>query len=135
MPAGHTAGVASSHTDLTPTMLKLAGSSGSKKVELDGFPIPLSEEELASPESGEHLNVEFWGHAIPEGKYAKIGDDPLPRISDGFIGNIAVRNNTYKTLRVIGEDYNIMYTVWCFGEREFYDLRVSSRDINQRLLS
>lgn len=126
VPRGHTAGVVSSHTDLTPTMLKIAGSGGSEKVELDGFPIPLDEESLASPESGEHVNVEFWGHAIPEGKYAKIGNDSLPNIGNGLpTPATAVRNNTYKALRVIGDGYNLLYVVWCFGEREFYDLNVS----------
>ena len=106
-------------------MLKLAGSGGSEKVELDGFPIPLSVEELAAPESGEHVNVEFWGHALPEGKYGKIGNDPLPHLGFGFGDlRIAVRNNTYKSLRLIGEDYNIMYTVWCTGYKELYELNV-----------
>lgn len=66
VPAGHIAGLVSSHTDLTPTFLKLAGSD---RPDLDGSPLPLSAEELARPESGEHVNVEFWGIAIPEGKY------------------------------------------------------------------
>lgn len=134
VPAGHTAGVASSHTDLAATLLKIAGSSGSEKVKLDGFPIPLSESELASPQSGEHVNVEFWGSAIPEGKYAKIGDDPLPDVGGDFGGDkIAVRNNTYKTLRVISDEYNIMYTVWCHGEKEFYDLKVCKHSYSTRL--
>ena len=132
VPAGHTAGVVSSHTDLTPTMLKLAGSTGSERVALDGFPIPLDKNSLASPESGEHVNVEFWGHAIPEGKYGKIGNDPLPDIGGGrSLGNVAVRNNTYKALRIIGDGYNLLYTVWCFGDKEFYDLNVSYRNLSE----
>ena len=122
VPAGHVAGVVSSHTDLTPTMLKLAGHDRYKT--LDGFPIPLTEGELASPESGEHVNVEFWGRAIPEGKYGKIGDDSFPAVGNGTAG-IAARNNTYKALRLIGSHYNLLYTVWCTGEREFYDVTVS----------
>ena len=125
IPAGRVAGIVSSHTDLSPTMLKIAGSSGSEKVELDGFPIPLTEEELDSPQSGEHVNVEFWGHALPEGKYGKIGNDPLPGNLPGSGAQIAVRNNTYKSLRLIGEGYNLMYTVWCTGDKELYELNVS----------
>ena len=105
--------------------MKIAGSTGSEKVVLDGFPIPLDEDSLASPESGEHVNVEFWGHAIPEGKYAKIGNDSLPNIgNDLSTPATAVRNNTYKALRVIGDGYNLLYVVWCFGEKELYDLNV-----------
>lgn len=107
-------------------MLKLADSSGSSNSELDGFPIPLSQEAFERRESGEHVNVEFWGHAIPEGKYGKIGDDKLPNIGNGLeTPATAVRNNTYKALRVMGEGYNLLYVVWCFGERELYDLTVS----------
>lgn len=34
-------------------------------------------------------------------------------------------NNTYKTVRVIGEEYNLMYTVWCTNEHELYEMNVS----------
>lgn len=34
-------------------------------------------------------------------------------------------NNTYKALRVIGQRYSLLYTVWCTGEMEYYDLHVS----------
>ncbi|KAK5123454.1 hypothetical protein LTR85_002492 [Meristemomyces frigidus] len=117
--AGHTAAVVSSHTDLTPTLLKLAGSD---RPDLDGMPIPLSTADLADPSSGEHVNVEFWGRAIPEGKLGTIRDDPVTGVS--------ARNNTYKALRVVGEGYNLLYTVWCTGEREYYDL---SRDPDQMI--
>lgn len=114
VPVGETANVVSSHTDLTPTILKLAGSD---RPDLDGFPIPLDAKALSAPKSGEHVNVEFWGEATLEGKYGSPFDDPS-----------TTSNNTYKALRLIGEDYNILYTVWCSGEREFYDV---SRDPSQ----
>ncbi|KAK6443062.1 hypothetical protein LTR95_000777 [Oleoguttula sp. CCFEE 5521] len=118
VPSGKTANVISSHTDIAPTVLKLAGGDFSDR---DGFPIPLTSEELAHPESGEHVNVEFWGRAVPEGKYGWIGNDTFPAVGD--TGPIAARNNTYKALRLIGKSYNLMYTVWCTGEREFYDVQ------------
>jgi hypothetical protein len=31
-------------------------------------------------------------------------------------------NNTYKALRVIGQTYNLSYSVWCTNEHELYDL-------------
>lgn len=33
-------------------------------------------------------------------------------------------NNTYKALRLIGNDYDLSYTVWCTNEHELYDLKV-----------
>tara|TARA_R110002003_G_scaffold48_30_gene4203 strand:- start:7257 stop:7418 length:162 start_codon:yes stop_codon:yes gene_type:complete len=33
-------------------------------------------------------------------------------------------NNTYKALRVIGEDYDLYYSVWCTNEHELYNLKV-----------
>jgi N-acetylglucosamine-6-sulfatase len=114
VPTGETANVVSSHTDLTPTILKLAGG---ERPDLDGYPIPLNAEALSAPKSGEHVNVEFWGEATLEGKYGSPLDDPE-----------TTSNNTYKALRLIGEDYNILYTVWCSGEREFYDV---TRDPSQ----
>ncbi|KAK3112976.1 hypothetical protein LTR53_010186 [Teratosphaeriaceae sp. CCFEE 6253] len=128
IPAGHTAGVVSSHTDLAPTMLKLAGRD---RPDLDGTPIPLDAESLASPKSGEHVNVEFSGRAIPEGKYGKIGNDTLPEI--GGQPTLA-RNNTYKALRVIGEGYSLLYTVWCTGDREYYDLNSRSPPPDSQLI-
>lgn len=35
-------------------------------------------------------------------------------------------NNTYKSARIVGEEYNIFYAVWCTGEHELYDLNVHS---------
>lgn len=114
VPVGSTAGVVSSHTDLTPTILKLAGSDRS---DFDGTPIPLDVESLAAPSSGEHVNVEFWGQAYLEGKYGSP-----------FADASTTSNNTYKALRLVGKNYNLLYTVWCSGEREFYDM---SRDPSQ----
>ncbi|KAI9704560.1 MAG: hypothetical protein M1820_005473 [Bogoriella megaspora] len=118
VPAGHEAGVISSHTDLAPTILKLAGGS---RNDLDGWPIPLDAESLSHPDSGEHVNVEFWGRAIPEGKYGKIGDDTFPGVGAGD-KRFAAHNNTYKALRVIGDSYSLSYVVWCTNEKEYYDL-------------
>lgn len=114
VPVGSTAGVVSSHTDLTPTILKLAGSD---RPDLDGSPIPLDAKTLASPSSGEHVNVEFWGEATLEGKYGSPFSDAA-----------TTSNNTYKALRLVAKDYNLLYAVWCSGEREFYDM---TRDPSQ----
>lgn len=118
VPRGSTAGVVSSHTDLTPTILHLAGG-GDRLPDLDGSPIPLSAQAQSSPSAtppSEHINVEFWGTGFLEGKYGS----PFPDDDES-----GVSNNTYKALRLIGsgdDDYNLLYTVWCSGEREFYDM-------------
>lgn len=36
-----------------------------------------------------------------------------------------IPNNTYKSLRLLGEGYNLYYSVWCSNEHELYDLSVS----------
>ena len=43
-------------------------------------------------------------------------------MSEGNYGSTLYPNHTYKALRVIGQDYNLLYTVWCSGEHEIYDL-------------
>jgi N-acetylglucosamine-6-sulfatase len=68
--------VVTAHTDLAPTILKLAkadwGWDG-----LDGSPIPLTDKEIevANEERQEHVNVEFWGKALAEGTHVFSLDD------------------------------------------------------------
>ncbi|KAF4120842.1 Arylsulfatase A or related enzyme [Geosmithia morbida] len=111
VPQGLVSDAVSSHTDVAPTILKLAGGS---KDDFDGVPIPLSTEDLANLEKREHVQVEFWGYALPESVFN--ADYPY-----GTVDNKAA-NNTYKSLRLIGDDYSLFYSVWCSGEHEFYDL-------------
>ncbi|KIW48420.1 uncharacterized protein PV06_01006 [Exophiala oligosperma] len=113
--AGRVTKAVTSHTDLSPTILQLAGQS---REDFDGRPIPLSADETAQDTSNwEHVNIEFWGRAVPEGTMGKYTDDYNPEW--GFEG--AIRNNTYKGLRLIGDGYSLYYSVHCTGEHEFYD--------------
>lgn len=116
VPQGEVTNVVSAHVDLAPTFLKIAGAE--PRPDFDGLPIPLTAKEIKTAESRgqEHVNVEFWGQAIPEGTYGYSHDDGK------FI--LFARNNTYKGLRVIGDGYNIYYQVWCTNEHELYDLTV-----------
>jgi N-acetylglucosamine-6-sulfatase len=68
--------VVTAHTDLAPTILKIAGGDWERD-DFDGSPIPLGEKDLveAKKERQEHVNVEFWGRSIPEGKYKFSLDD------------------------------------------------------------
>ena len=113
--------IVTSHTDLAPTFLSLAGAAPPSDVELDGSVIPLTASEITNHDSRqvedspgvewpqEHINVEMWGIIMSEGKY----------------GSILYPNHTYKALRVVGKAHNLLYTVWCSGEHELYYLNVS----------
>lgn len=105
---GHVSDAVTSHTDIAPTFLQIAGVkvAAQTKYELDGAPIPL-QSPLAAPDwNQEHVNVEMWGIILSEGKY----------------GFELYENHTYKAVRVIGEGYSFLYTVWCSGEHELYDM-------------
>ncbi|KIW77304.1 hypothetical protein Z517_09750 [Fonsecaea pedrosoi CBS 271.37] len=105
---GKSSDLVTSHTDLAPTFLSLAG--GQIRSDFDGSIIPLTANQLDDDSvdtRGEHVNIEYWGFALAEGKY----------------GSAMYWNNTYKGLRVIGTNYNLYYSVWCSGEHELYDLR------------
>ncbi|KAK0313546.1 hypothetical protein LTR01_001802 [Friedmanniomyces endolithicus] len=98
--------IVTSHTDLAPTLMRLARTA--LRDDFDGTYIPLTAPELqeAVETRQEHVNVEMWGIIMSEGKY----------------GSVLYPNHTYKALRLIGQDYSYLYTVWCSGEHELYDL-------------
>lgn len=111
VPAGEIADVVTTHIDLAPTILELAGAS--IRADFDGEAIPLARRSLqeAAKSRHEHVTVEYWGFAAAEG--------------DFFDGSRITPNNTYKALRIISKTYNFYYSVWCTNEHELYDLRVS----------
>lgn len=96
--------------------------AGSPLTSSDGTPIPLSHEADVLSQQ-EHVTIEYWGLAIPEGLLGWYGDNNMS--DPGYQAPAhAAANNTYKAIRVIAEGYNIYYSVWCTNEREFYDLKV-----------
>ncbi|KAI1505732.1 alkaline-phosphatase-like protein [Biscogniauxia marginata] len=109
VPNNFTSDIVTTHTDLAPTLLKIAGVP--PRDDFDGLTIPLTRDGLlrAGKRRHEHVTVEHWGFASNEGQVF----DWYPRLH---------MNNTYKALRIIGESYNLHYQVWCNNERELHDL-------------
>ncbi|KAI9335268.1 putative arylsulfatase [Obelidium mucronatum] len=91
-----------SHTDIAPTFLKIAGAKQSA-YPFDGEPIPIFEHDVED-KNRETLGVEFWRPLVPEYYSIPFAED-----------------NTYRSLRVNGDGYSYLYTVWCTGHRELYD--------------
>ena len=100
--------IPSSHTDIVPTLFHLAGIP--LREDFDGEPIPVTADMQARNEKSEHVNIEFWGEYLVEG--------------NKFFGQDSFANNTYKTVRVVGDEYDLSYTVWCTNEHEVYDMTV-----------
>ena len=70
VPRGKTVDVVTTHTDIVPTIFQLAGIE--QRSEFDGLPIPVTSKAIAKASKDkkrEHVNVEFWGQGIQEGKF------------------------------------------------------------------
>ncbi|KAM3503491.1 hypothetical protein MY10362_004164 [Beauveria mimosiformis] len=107
--------IPTSHTDLAPTFFQIAGID--LRDDFDGVPMPLTvEQQQGKTVKGEHINVEYWGNAYLEGTV-------FPR-------DPATARNTYKALRVVADDYDFMYTVWCTNERMLYDMKQDPYQMN-----
>ncbi|KAF3762219.1 Arylsulphatase [Cryphonectria parasitica EP155] len=109
VPQGEVSEIVTTHIDLAPTILGLAGAP--LRSTFDGEAVPLTSEGLKDAETTrhEHVTVEFWGIAVFEGV-------------KNFTDDILIVNNTYKAVRIISDSYNLLYTVWCTNEHELYDL-------------
>jgi arylsulfatase A-like enzyme len=68
VPKNATTDIVTTHTDLAPTFLYLVGAP--LRPDFDGEAIPLSKTgiEDARQKRHEHVNVEYWGFALGEGK-------------------------------------------------------------------
>ncbi|KAI0123938.1 arylsulfatase-like protein [Xylariales sp. AK1849] len=110
VPKNAVTDIVTTHTDLAPTLLKIAGAP--LRDDFDGLAIPLTADglALAAESRHEHVTVEHWGFASNEGK-----------LFDGF--QRLYLNNTYKALRVISGSYDLHYQVWCNNDHELYDLK------------
>ena len=118
VPENTTQIIPSSHTDIAPTLFVLGGIP--LRDDFDGKPIPVTRDLLAKSEKSEHINIEFWGDYYVEGNV--------------FYGHDRIVNNTYKTVRVVSEAYDLSYTVWCTNDHELYDIKNDQYQV-QNLLS
>ncbi|KAJ5403489.1 arylsulfatase [Penicillium cosmopolitanum] len=107
------------HIDIAPTLFDITGLP--LRSDFDGTPIPFKKELNSSdPVRHEHVTVEYWGLAIPEGKYNTLGPDN-PEI---------ITNNTYKSIRILSSEYDLYYSVWCSNEHQLYDLKTDPYELN-----
>ncbi|KAE8145674.1 alkaline-phosphatase-like protein [Aspergillus avenaceus] len=104
IPEGGIEKSVSTHIDLAPTLFKFAGIP--LRSDFDGTPLKIGEE---SKTDYEHVTVEYWGQAMLEGALSNLCIPTVP-------------NNTYKGVRVLSNEYNLYYSVWCNNEHELYDL-------------
>ncbi|KAF5584014.1 arylsulfatase [Fusarium subglutinans] len=119
VPKGVVSDAMTSHTDLAPSIFRMAGVK--PRHEFDGLAVPLTGDELerASQRRAEHIGIEFWGLAADEGIDSVIMSDL----------------NTYKGIRLHSKDYNLYYAVHCTNEHELYDMTVDPYQINNLLPS
>lgn len=133
--------VVSSHTDLAPTVMQLAGNP--LRNDFDGQPIAVHDASNSGPE---HVGTEFWGHAFPEGKYGSyvaasgyieayygLTPEDYDHEANARVVWPAPVNNTYKGLRVVSAEYNLYYAVWCTNDRQLYDMSKDPYQIDNLL--
>ncbi|KAH8897292.1 Arylsulphatase [Thozetella sp. PMI_491] len=95
------------HTDLAPTILDLAKAP--TRPDFDGAIINLVDGTYSGAIRQEHVNVETWFLRNPN-------EGPL-----GIDEPEAV-DNTFKGLRLISDEYDLYYSVWCTNEYELYNM-------------
>ena len=72
VPKGKTVDVVTTHTDIAPTLFELAGIK--LRDDFDGQPIPVTTKAIEQQNNNkkrDHVNVEFWGRGIEEGKFGR----------------------------------------------------------------
>ncbi|KAJ3316197.1 hypothetical protein HDU93_004562 [Gonapodya sp. JEL0774] len=118
---GRTVDIVTSHVDLAPTFLTLAGLP--LRDDFDGAPIPLTAMDLGM--------AQLWGRKR-EVTLAEMWIQGIGSVTEvpGQITNTAKLNTTYKSLRLIGPNYNIFYAIWCNNDHELYDMQADPYQMN-----
>lgn len=122
IPHNQSTDIVTTHTDLASTFFRMLNLT--VKLGLDGKVIPITQATIDANSNRpfEHVNVEMWGSGSE-------GENPLLKQDDSVDSEESemtksttpgIRNNTYKSMRVIGSGYNIYYSVWCTNEHELY---------------
>lgn len=137
VPAGQVEDAVTTHIDLAPTFFQLAGLPA--RQDFDGTAIPVTPDLDGTRHVHEHVTVEYWGRGVAEGFFSDVGGSPsvgikieqqrLTQLHTGPDGASMILNNTYKSVRLLGEGYNLYYSVWCNNEHELYDLSVRGLNI------
>ncbi|KEF54620.1 uncharacterized protein A1O9_09062 [Exophiala aquamarina CBS 119918] len=112
VPKNHTVDFTTSHTDFSATILDLAQIP--LREDFDGTPMPLTlpaMKKAAKSTMHDHVSIEYWGIGGEEGALYRGGISA----SHG--------NNTYKGMRIVSPQYDLLYTVWCSHEHELYDMK------------
>ncbi|KAG0002188.1 hypothetical protein BGZ79_003439 [Entomortierella chlamydospora] len=92
------------HTHFPATVLQLAGLPIPDELDAHSIPVLADKSVYGKDQSTEAFSVEFWSNAFLENATATF------------------TTNSYKSVRLIGQGYNLLYTIWCTGEKEYYDL-------------
>ncbi|KAJ5152395.1 hypothetical protein N7492_010690, partial [Penicillium capsulatum] len=127
IPAGKTTSVVTTHTDMVQTFLQMLKVTPSKKVskDFDGTAIPYTQTGFSQKanDRSEHVNVEYWGNGGTGDAVSKLYQSHIPGRD----------HNTYKAMRLIGQGWNLYYSVWCTGDHQLYEMKNDPDQIHNLL--
>lgn len=100
VPKGGVQDAVTTHIDLAPTLLEMAGAG--PRPDFDGVPIPLGPDGAGTPgreareaTRHEHVAVEYWGFALAEGEGGGFGQLLFERVKVGFVQSVCMADNVW----------------------------------------
>ncbi|KAI0019702.1 arylsulfatase [Xylariomycetidae sp. FL0641] len=114
IPKGVQSTLPSTHNDMVPTLLQIAGVDEAdfpKLLDGRGLLPQWQDPTKKDKDSGlginkEVINIEHWG----------FGTIEAPAVETFF------PTTTYKTIRLVGDQLGYLYIIWCTGETELYNI-------------